>query len=472
MVEAIGTAAPAATTSPPRRMIAGGATASAIAQAAGLASLGLASIVLGRALGAHGYGVYAVANTILLILATVMSIGLGNGIAFEMASGRWSPASALRHALPASILLGGVGAALGAVLYLVAGDELLPGVSTLAVAILLGSTPGWVALFLLIGASTALERYEAFGLLQFAHPFLIAVATSAAALAFELSAVVAAIGVATLLVGIGGSIWALRVARRFDRGSAARNGPVRLTEAARFGARTWAADLLVLLNLRAPLLLVGAIAGAGEAGLYGVAATLTTLGMILPHAVAWVLLPRVASLEEGERNSEMTVATIGRAGRQTAVLAVATSIALIGAILLVPTVYGSAFDGTVRLGLILVPGIAFFGLSRVLSYALAGLNEPGAVLRLSAGVVLPTLVVYTLVIPWGGAVAAAVVSSASLGAIVLLLVRAISRKTGIPAADLVVPRRDDLHAYRELAPVLMDYLRQMRHRPMAAGDRG
>src|SRR5262249_29963487 len=47
-------------TTPRRRMIAGGALASAVAQAGGLASLGLASIVIGRTLGAGGYGVFIV----------------------------------------------------------------------------------------------------------------------------------------------------------------------------------------------------------------------------------------------------------------------------------------------------------------------------------------------------------------------------------------------------------------------------
>src|SRR5262249_21881817 len=238
-----------------------------------------------------------------------------------------------------------------------------------------------VAILMLWPSAGALERYEALGLLQLGPSVAVAGIGSALALLAGRSAAVAGIGIGTALSGALAVAWALRVA-------AAAGHPTRtrlpLRDAARFGARTWAADVLVLINLRLDLLLVGAFAGSREAGLYGVAATLMTLGLVLPQAISFVLLPRVASLASGRFEDEGDPEqTIGRASRHATLLALAIVPLLVLAVLLVPLVYGNSFEDSVRLGLVLVPGIAALGVSRVQAYSLAGFGRPGTVLRVS-----------------------------------------------------------------------------------------
>ncbi len=444
-------------------MLAGGAVATAVAQAAGLAALGLASIVLGRALGPDGFGTFAVALSLQAFVVGVASLGLANGIAYEVATGRWPPGSALRHAVVASILLGVLGAAGGAAVLAVFGDSLLPGVSTGAVAVLMVGVPLGVAVLVLVGVAISLERYEAAALMLAGQPIAIAVLASAAAIAFELSATIAAIGIALAASGVASAIWALGLASKLDSESDAPPAPARLREAIRFGAQTWASDLLNLINLRADLILVGALAGSGEAGLYAVAATIASLGVIAPQALAQVLLPRIGALDQApSETGEDAVATIGRAGRQSVLVAGATSVVLVAVILLVPTFYGSDFDGSVELGLILVPGIAAFGISRVLAYMLAGLGAPGVVLRLSVAVVVPSLVVFVLVIPSEGATGAAIISTISYAATLLAMLVAICRRADLAPASLLVPRREDLSAYSEALAAIPQYVRSRR----------
>ncbi len=433
------------------------------AQATGLASLGLASIIIGRSLGPSGYGTFAVALSLQAFLAVLSSIGLRNGIAYEVATGRWSPGSALRHALLAGLVLGGVGGLAGIAAYALAGDSLFPGVSAAAALLLFGGTPLGVALLLLIGATTALERYEAAGLLLAAPSVGIALLASAVAISSGVSEVVAAIGGATIAVGLCAAGWALGLASDLGQGQHPGAARGHLGEAARFGARTWAADVLSLINLRGDLILVGALAASQETGLYAVAATLTTLGLVIPEALAQVLLPRVASLDRRpSRGDEGASITVGRAGRHATVIAAATSVALLAAVLLVPVVYGSSFEGSVKLGLILIPGVAALGASRVLAYALAGLGEPGLVLRISAAVALPSVAIYVVVISAAGATGAAIVSTASYTVTFVLTVVAVSRRSGVGGAALILPRRSDLSAYREMPAAVADYLRARR----------
>jgi O-antigen/teichoic acid export membrane protein len=437
-------------------MIAGGALASAVAQTGGLVSLGLASIVIGRSLGASGYGVFIVAFNLQVLVGALATIGLGNGISYEMASGRWPTGPALRRTLGASAILGAVGALVGLGIVLISGDDLLPGVSATAVAAVLLSIPATVAILMLWSAASALERYEALGLLQLGPPLAVAVIGSTLALLGGRSEAVAGIGIGTALSGLLAVAWALRVAA-----AAGPPGPksLPLRDAARFGARTWAADMLILINLRLDLILVGALAGSREAGLYGVAATLMTLGLVVPQAISFVLMPRVASLasfgDEGD-----PAQTIGRASRHATLLAIAVVPLLVLAVVLVPLVYGNSFEDSVRLGLVLVPGIAALGVSRVLAYSLAGFGRPGTVLRVSAAVVIPTVAAYAALIPSTAALGAAVISTVSYTITLMLMAAATRRATGISAAELFVPRREDLRAYRETGTALASYLRR------------
>jgi len=453
---------------PKRRMIAGGALASAVAQAGGLATMGVASIVIGRSLGAGGYGVFIVAFNLQILLAALASVGLGNGISYEMASGRWPTGPALRRTLGVSAVTGALGALVGLGVVLVSGDDLLPGVSAPAVAAVLVTVPATVAVLMLWSSAAALERYEALGLLQLGPPLAVAVIGSVLALLAGRSAAVAGIGIGAALSGTLAAAWALRVA-------AAAGQPTRahlpLGDAARFGARTWAADVLILINLRLDLLLVGALAGSREAGLYGVAATLMTLGLVVPQAISFVLLPRVASLASGRFEEEGDpVHTIGRASRHATLLALAIVPLLVVTVLLVPLVYGNSFDDSVRLGLVLIPGIVALGVSRVQAYSLAGFGRPATVLRVSAATVLPTVVAYAVLIPSTGALGAAVISTVSYTATLIGMAVATRRTTGISAAELFVPRREDLRAYREARTALGSYLRsQLRTAGMGTG---
>jgi O-antigen/teichoic acid export membrane protein len=443
-------------------MIAGGALALVAAQVGGLASLGVASIVIGRALGADGYGVFIVAFNFQTLLAVFACIGLGSGVSYEIGSGRWPAGPALRHAVAASLGLGLLGGIAGLCIVLAAGDDLLPGVSTGAVVALLATVPAALSVFVLVGPASALERYEALGLIQLGPSLGAAAIGSGLALVAGESAAVAGIGIGVGIAGLLATVWALRVAGTFGPSGRKR---LPMGDAVRFGARTWVSDVLVLLNLRVDLLLVGAFAGSREAGLYGVAATLMTLGLVVPHAISWVLLPRVASLASGSSGDDGDpVQMIGRASRHATLLSLAIVPLLVLAVLLVPDVYGDSFQGTVKLGLVLVPGIAALGVSRVLSYSLAGFGRPGTVLRMSAAVVIPTVVAYAVLIPSTGALGAAVISTVSYTATLLLLAVATQRATSTRPAELFLPRRDDLRAYPAAASALRSYLRSARDR--------
>ena len=433
--------------------------ASAAGQFLGFAALGLASIVLGRALGTGGFGTFAIAFSLQAFLVGLASLGLHNGIAYEVATGRWAPGSALRRAFTASILIGGLIAALSVAVCIPLRADLLPGASPAAIVVLLAGIPMGMLLLLLVGTAIALERYEVAGLIQVAQPAAIAVSSSVVAIVFGLSAAVAAVGAAVIAVGLVAAVWAFRLSARLDRENPdLGTQEARLRTAVGFGTRTWASDLLSLVNLRGDLILVGALSSSSQAGLYGVATAITSLGLVAPQALAQVLLPRVAGVDQKPISAEEdSRTTIGRAGRQSVLIAIGSSLLLIVAIALVPALYGSPFDDAVPLGLILIPGVAAFGVSRVLAYALAGLGAPGLVLRLTFSVVVPTVIAFVVAISLLDALGAALVSTVSYSLSLAVIVIALSRRSGVAIGDLLAPRRRDLSAYPELGRMVRQY---------------
>jgi O-antigen/teichoic acid export membrane protein len=130
-------------------------------------------------------------------------------------------------------------------------------------------------------------------------------------------------------------------------------------------------------------------------------------------------------------------------------LLIPTAAALVFALLvLVPLLYGSSFDRTTELGLILIPGTLALGLARVLVAVTSGLGHPQYSLYGRLIDMPITTVLYFVLIPAHGATGAAVASSISYaltGVISFVFVR---RVVHLPLRTLLVPTREDLRDWR------------------------
>ena len=56
---------------------------------------GIATIVLARVLGPHGWGAYSIAVSLVAILVAVTTLGVDQGIAYFVGSRKWEPGAAL-----------------------------------------------------------------------------------------------------------------------------------------------------------------------------------------------------------------------------------------------------------------------------------------------------------------------------------------------------------------------------------------
>jgi O-antigen/teichoic acid export membrane protein len=217
-----------------------------------------------------------------------------------------------------------------------------------------------------------------------------------------------------------------------------------------FGIRLWVGSLARFLNFRTDQILMGFIASEAALGFYAVAVNASEVLLYLPSSAATALLPLIARTDP-ERRGEQTL----RAFRSVSLItAVGVAVAAILGPVLLPAVFGDAFDESVIPFLWLLPGTFGFAASSVFSNALVGSSSPG----LSSVGPLVSLVVGLgldlVLIPRFDATGAAAAASAAFlagGAVALLTYR---RLNPFAWPALVVPHRGDLDVLRALAAPL------------------
>jgi len=223
-----------------------------------------------------------------------------------------------------------------------------------------------------------------------------------------------------------------------------------LAEEIGFGLRFWIGSLARFLNFRTDQILMGFLATEAALGFYAVAVNVSEVLLYLPSSAATALLPVIARTEARRRGDETL-----RAFRSVLFVTAAgvAGAALLGPIVL-PMVFGDAFDESVIPFLWLLPGTFGFAASAVFSNSLVGSSSPGLsslgpLVSLTVGFVLDIL----LIPPYAATGAAAAASVAFLvgGGAALLIYRGLH-----PFAWrlLVVPHRGDLDVLAALVSPL------------------
>jgi O-antigen/teichoic acid export membrane protein len=220
-----------------------------------------------------------------------------------------------------------------------------------------------------------------------------------------------------------------------------------LVEAVRFGSRAWVGSLARFLNFRTDQLLLGFLASEAALGVYAVAVNASEMLLYLPAATATALLPVAARTEAGLRAEQALRAFRGAA----LVTAAAALVAAVAGPILLPVVFGTAFEASVTPFLWLLPGALGFAAIAVFSNALVAASSPGfssigPFVALVLGIALDLVL-----IPRYGASGAAAASSAAFLAGGCAALIAFRRRSPFDWRALLHPRRGDLTVFRALA---------------------
>jgi len=411
-----------------------------------------ATYVVARSLGPVGTGAYAAASTLLGLLFPLSILGLDFGIAYYVSQRRWSPLDAFADIRLASLSLGLAAALVGIAAWLIVPDA-FRGLDFLLVAVVVIALPAALFWGLTGVVALAVGRYAAAAAPAAGCAILTLALTIVLTPTDGVAGAVIAITLGQVATAAAMLIWAQR--QRGEREWSPRDPTAsrvhRLLRATRFGFPVYTSQVLQVLNNRLDLFLVIGFAGSAAGGRYGVALSLTVGLLLVPHAVGYVLLPRLAQLEDAVDAEAARRAMESRALRHVVVVNLLAVVAMVLFLtLLVPVVYGSAFEQTTVLGLILVPGTFAMGLAETLGSSLVGRGRTECARRVTFTVTPITLALYIVVIPTLHATGAAVASTVSYTLTFLLWARWYRRYVDPNLAAVMRPSAGALASYRDM----------------------
>lgn len=233
-------------------------------------------------------------------------------------------------------------------------------------------------------------------------------------------------------------------------------------QAFRIGLPIQGARVLGNLAARIDLLLVYAIAGSTEAGLYSVALTIGVIVSQAALAIAFVTSPKLAGAAE-----DSAITMIARMSRIT--LVVSIGIAGVLAVIvpvIVPTFFGDAFKDAVIPSLILVLGGIPWGQQLIMSRAWAARGRSRLMLTANLGALITMLVLDVFLIPpWGirgAAFASAIAPLAGIWICVVTYKRSLGDRF---KGGEFVPRKKDIAEIWNAMQTLAGRLRRKRDAP-------
>lgn len=431
-----------------RRPVGVGASVVSISYASSAIAGGLTTLVVARLLGPTGAGAYSVVLATLAGLTILAALGLDTSALYHVGGRTWGAADALRQLQIAALVFGlaalGIGAALAGSLR----DSAFRGVGPSTLILGLAALP--FALSWSYGSAVALarEKYERAALPPVIQAIAGLLLTSAFAPWFGVVGAVSAITLAHAIAAVWFAARELRETRDQAKEWLGR-AYSDLRTAIAFGYKSGLTRVMAVVNQRADVLILNAYAAQAAVGQYGVALSLTSIQLLLPSSLSRAVVPRVSLLRDQQTAHERSF-VISKSAKHGVLISATAGVGMAIALLAVPAVFGSSFEPTVRLGWILVPGTAAYGVAFALSSAIVGSGYPEHILRASAIVTPITLGLYFVLIPRFGATGAAISSTLSYATTFVLYWLLFRRVSGISSLRDLLPGRDEILDYRSL----------------------
>jgi O-antigen/teichoic acid export membrane protein len=397
-----------------------------------------AGILLARAVGADGKGVFTVATTIAAMAAVVL------GLRWERPAGHFlaRDTGTLPIVLSSVVMVAGIATGLAALALTVCPQHLLDllfrGVEP-RVLVLVAWLVGAYCLYVGIAAIYG-------GLRDFASRsrFLLAY-NVLQALSVATLYVLGVREVFTYLWWCTATSWSLQVVWLVEFARRRRLLPRwdrRLVRRmAAYGSLSYMSLLLDLVTVRLDIILLNTMTSTAAAGVYSVAVAVGARLASIPQIVAYVVFHRTSARELG---SAARTAQIFRLAA-LALFGGGIVATVLGSVLIVP-LYGPDFAAAVPALWVMIPAMGIWGFYRLLGSDLEGRGLPGLV-SISSTVATVTIVVLDLAwIPRHGILGAAwaslVAYSVALGVVAFMFCRV----TGLSFRDAYFYRSDDLGA--------------------------
>jgi O-antigen/teichoic acid export membrane protein len=212
----------------------------------------------------------------------------------------------------------------------------------------------------------------------------------------------------------------------------------------RRGIIIYISNISTFLNYRLDMFLLKFFSNFRNIGLYSVAVSIVEKLWIIPESIRSIVFLEIA----GKRKNENFVAQVTRI--QLAFVIIVSIIFLISAKWFIPILYSDSYVESVEPFILLLPGVVFFSLSKVLASYFVGIDKIHINTISSVVGFLVNIIMNILLIPRFGIIGAAIATSISysIGGIILLIQFTTIAK--ISVLNTLVIQKDDIYLIKSI----------------------
>ena len=418
-----------------------------VARVIGLAMALLSSILIARALGPHGTGIYTLAILFPLLILTFSNLGLGPATVYYVAQEKYSLREVFGNNTLLSAMIGVAASLAGLALIALFPHRIFPDVPRSYLVLALILVPGNLfsqqyANQILLGA----RRIKEFNAVSVADKFLSLLALFVAMVVLGLGvggAIGATVLSSVLLCGVL-FFWLRRIAG----GVRLRLSLAYIRDALRYGVKAHLGNIIGFLNYRIEVFLLGAFLPASAVGFYAVAVGLAEKLWFVSESASIVLFPTV-SAEKDEHERKVFTPLVSRS------ILLITAIGAVALFLpsqwIIVFLYSEEYLPTIQLFRILLPGIVFLSVGRILANDIAGRGRPLLNTYVGGIGVLVQIGLNLAWIPRFGVVGSAWATTISYGIILGTRLWVYVKLSGNSLAHVILPQVSDFTLYRQLA---------------------
>lgn len=412
------------------------------------------TVILARALGPEGNGIYVLAVLLPSLVITFGNLGIGPATVYYAAQGTFQLQKIFGNNIFFSIGISILGIFIGIILVLFCKESVFNAVSPQYLLMALLLIPGEVFFgnirYVLLGA----QHIKKFNSVQLVQSILVLGFILIALLGFK-TGVTGAI-LATVFAWFVADVFVFYIVRTVT-------GKVSLTpdfsyikQAITYGIQAHLANILGFLNYRVDMLMINAFLGPAAVGLYAIGVGLAERLWMISFAASTVLFPRVAAETEERRRKSFTPLVARTVFWITAASALMLALLSRRIVLLL---YSETFLPAVTALQALLVGIVALSAGRVLANDIAGRGFPRLNIYTGLIAVVTNIALNVLLIPRYGIAGAGWASTASYAISFLGTIFFYCRLSGNRWAVVVFPQQGDWQIYWNIGKALYRWAR-------------
>jgi O-antigen/teichoic acid export membrane protein len=430
------------------------------ARVLGLVLALLASVVIARALGPGGTGIYTLATLFPVLVLVFLNLGVGPATVYYVAQDKYPLPEVLGTNVLLSVIVSAGASLVGLAVAIFLHGYLFPTVALSYLLLSLLLIPVYLfsqhyANQILLGARRIADFNAVIVLTRLL--LLILLLLLAVTIGLSIGGAIWATFLSSLVVCLALYPWLRRMAGGIRLGLNA--GYVRDTFT--YGLKAHLGNIVGFLNYRVEVFMLGVFVPASAVGFYSIAVGLAERLWFLSESASIVLFPTV-SAEKDEHARKTFTPLVSRS------VLLITAVGAVGLFVLshwvVVLLYSSDYVPAVHLFRILLPGIVFLSAGRILANDIAGRGRP-LLNTYVGGIGIVVQVLLNLAwIPRFGPTGAAWATTIAYGLTSAIWLWVYMRLSGNSLTTVIVPQASDWHLYRQLARLAWSRLRgQLAH---------